>query len=207
MDTNGLTPDSSFGPTVRCLINEKEVEGIQSPLDKNYTGPGGAQSLNYRPVSRTSSKGQVEEMVTVTILGTSPNEFHGIAMGASDPSDYYLKRSLAVIRHGAAGVHVDFVKKADNETLHPGDRLYPVKLANGALGLGTASFAIGDKDEMAKLEGIIRGFTTAGLTDQQKAAALTNLFVVAQKMVTHVAEVVSCESSAKWVKIWLYGQN
>ncbi len=206
MNSGEVTPDSSFGPTVRCLINENEINELQSPLDKNFYSPGGAQSLNYRPVGRASSKTQVDEMVTVTIKGTSPKDFHGIALGASDPSDYYMKRSLAVIRHGSAGVAVDFVQKAENETLHPGDNLYPVKLSNGALGLGTVSYAVG-AGSVGTLETLVRNFNSAGLSDEQKSAALANLFVEASKAITPVAQVVGCDSSSKWVKIWLYGVN
>jgi hypothetical protein len=206
MNTSGITPDSSFGPTVRCLIDEKEVEKIQSPLDKGFSSPGGAQSLNYRAVARTPSKVQMDEMQTVTIKGTNPAAFHGIAMGASDPSDFYQKRSLAVIRHGSAGISADFVKKAENETLHPGDNLYPVKLDNGDLGLGTESYAV-SADTMAELQPLITGFQPAGLNAQEKSAAVANLFAKMSGAVTPVAQVVGCDSSSKWVKIWLYGVN
>lgn len=204
METNDLTPDSSFGPTVRCLIKEDEVNGMQSPFDKNYTGPGGAQSLNYRAVARIPAEVQMEEMMTVTTRGDRFKDFYGIALGASDPSDYLQKRSIAVIRQGTAGISADFVVKAEGEALHPGDHLYPVSLKNGVLGLGTNSQAIKD---LSSVNSLVSSAANALNQGEQESATVTNLFNELSKHVIPVAQVVACDTSSKWVKIWLYGMN
>ena len=200
------TPDSNFGPTVRCLINEDEVAGMQSPLDKNYGGPGGAQSLSYRPVGRASTAVQMDEMITVTTKGSAPKEFHGIAMGASDPSNYYLKRSLAVIRQGQAAISIDFVAMAEGESLRPGDDLFPVSLPkSGILGLATASKTAFDASAVDKL--IADGVQLSEKPVEERNQILANLHDSLNKTVTPVAQVVGYEPSSKWVKIWLYGMS